>query len=110
MTNETKELELVSTAMLEAIIQADGPERRKIEAAADDDTRKHAVLAHNTVSGNYEFVDVEGNDDFSLVSTQMLYKMLQKDNPVATKSSEPAVEERPKTRVKVGGFDPYNSG
>lgn len=120
---EEAELELVSTAELKQILDASDPASRSaIEQVASG--AAEGMLARNTATGLFEIVsdqDVQaalaGNtgrsaagsgpepaksrsgDDLSLVSTQVLRKVLGADT-------------KPEARKKDagGGFDPYNSG
>ncbi len=95
------ELELVSTVKLERILKSnDEDTKRKIRDVVDDDPDANGVLAHDAESDSYELVDADGKEEFSLVSTQMLKRMLGKDVP------ETANDDVDKV---VTGFDPYNS-
>ncbi|HET6628981.1 MAG TPA: hypothetical protein VFG91_04335 [Woeseiaceae bacterium] len=118
------ELELVSTAELKQILASSDPASRSaIEQVASIDT--DGVLARNTATGLFEIVsdsDLEAalgkdrrqpagasgslepatgrsGEDLSLVSTQVLRKVLKSDVKPGT----------PKTDAG-GGFDPYNNG
>ncbi len=96
---QTSEFELVSTVMLQKILKSDDEKaKRSIEKAA---CGGEGVLAHNTDNDRYEIVDAAGNEEFSLVSTQMLQRILDKDKPEPPEPVEPVVKET--------GFDPYNS-
>lgn len=96
---QTSEFELVSTVMLQKILKSDDEKaKRGIEKAARGG---EGVLAHDTDNDRYEIVDAAGNEEFSLVSTQMLQHILDKDKPKALEPVEPVVMET--------GFDPYNS-
>jgi len=95
----TTELELVSTGALQKILASnDENAKRDLRKAAESGD---GVLARDTESNRYEIVDAAGNEDFSLVSTQMLHRMLEKDNPEKEKVEVPVAME--------SGFDPYNS-
>ena len=107
--SETAEFELVSTMMLQKILKSDDEKaKRSIERAADG---ADGVLALDTDNDSYEIVDADsarceivdadGNEEFSLVSTQMLQRILHKDKPEAEEPVEPVVLD--------SGFDPYNS-
>lgn len=97
----TTELELVSTGALQKILASnDENAKRDLRKAAESG---EGVLARDAENNRYEIVDATGKDDFSLVSTQMLHRMLEKDNPE---------KEKEKVEVPVAmesGFDPYNS-
>ena len=94
---ETVELELVSTTMLPKILASDDA-KQDIQAAALEDS---GVLAHDVENDRYEIVDAEGHDEFSLVSTQMLQRILRKDtSDVSDELADVEVQQ---------GFDPYNS-
>lgn len=124
---ETVELNLVSTTMLRKILDSDDTAARsRIEKAAEG---KDGVLAHNADSDQFEIIDDEdlqaaldsaasapqlarpadvvlepvsesgGEEELSLVNTQMLRQILQDDDPDATDDDGPG-----------GGFDPYNTG
>ncbi len=96
---ETVEFELVSTVMLQKILKSDDEKaKRSVEKAAKSGD---GVLALNTDKDSYEIVDAAGNEEFSLVSTQMLRRVLDKNKPKVAKPVEPAALE--------SGFDPYNS-
>ena len=96
---QTTEFELVSTVMLQKILKSDDEKaKRSIEKAARGGD---GVLAHDTDNDRYEIVDAAGNEEFSLVSTQMLQRILDKDKPEPLEPVEPVVMET--------GFDPYNS-
>ena len=103
------ELDLVSTVHLQHLLSTDSQAKEKIEAAALQETSDTTVLAHDAASDSYEFVDAQGNDEFSLVSTQMLFRMLEKDNPVQKESKDRSSLDDD-IEVAAGGFDPYNSG
>ncbi len=96
----TTELELVSTGKLQKILDSnDEKAKRSIRKAAETGD---GLLAHDAENDQYKIVDAAGDEDFSLVSTQMLHRMLAKDNPVEKKKAEaPAVSD--------SAFDPYNS-
>ncbi|MCH9695616.1 MAG: hypothetical protein K0U72_13970 [Gammaproteobacteria bacterium] len=97
---ETVELELMSTMRLQKVLQSGDTEtRQKIEAVAANNP-EDGVLAHDVENDSYELVDAEGNDEFSLVSTQMLQRMLRGDE-IADDTIEPLADD--------AGFDPYNS-
>ncbi len=97
----TTELELVSTGALEKILASnDENAKRDLRKAAESGD---GVLARDAENDRYETVDAASNEDFSLVSTEMLHRMLERDNPV---------EEKDEGDVPVAtdsGFDPYNS-
>lgn len=128
---EDAELELVSTQMLERMLTSDDDERRqKLKEAAetrdgilarntttkgfeiiDDDDLEAALSSANEDAGParvsdviYEPVVTPGDDEeeMSLVSTQMLRKML---------GAEEDEQDKPGDELLPGqGFDPYNSG
>lgn len=96
---EPVEFELVSTVMLQKILKSDDEKaKRSVEKAAKSGD---GVLALNTDNDSYEIVDAAGNEEFSLVSTQMLRHVLDKNKPKVTNPVEPVARE--------SGFDPYNS-
>jgi len=119
-SDEPTELELVSTVMLERILKSDDSHRKDElrEAAKGCD----GVLAHNADSDRFEIIDDyelpqdivlepvagsndDGKNDFSLVSTQMLQRMLSKDD-----DQKGQVATEPERKVVLDqGFDPYNS-
>jgi hypothetical protein len=126
---EETELELVSTAMLRAMLDSGNAEhqRRLREAAAG----KQGVLAKNLGSGNFEIIDDDdlktalaaaatdaagkvsarplleradqGDEELSLVSTQALRRMLGQPE------KDPAKKHKTSPKSPGGGFDPYNS-
>lgn len=99
------EFELVSTMMLQTILKSDdGKVRQQIEDVASLDVDGQGLLAHNAKDDCFEIVDGAGNDDFSLVSTQMLKRIL-KDGDAGT-----GVEEFDDLDLREmdSGFDPYN--
>jgi hypothetical protein len=126
---EETELELVSTAMLRAMLESGNADhqRRLRDAAAG----KQGVLAKNLGSGNFEIIDDDdlktalaaaatdraakvsakplleradkGDEKLSLVSTQALRQML------GQVEKEPAKKDKVKPKAPGGGFDPYNS-
>ena len=126
------EFELVTTVMLKRMLSSDDEERkRRIRKASEqkegllahhvdddsfaiiDDTDLRAIIDDvNSDAGETSAADVtyevlskqaDGNDEeFSLVSTQALCRILNKDK----KSEKAEPEESPDD----GGFDPYNSG
>lgn len=102
---EPAEFELVSTVELQRILDSDSEARHKIENAVECEENPDAVLAHDAENDQYEFIDAEGSEEFSLVSTQMLFKILARENgtdkPV---NDEIAADED----LDDGGFDPYN--
>lgn len=104
---EPAEFELVTTMELQNILDSDNDARQKIEDAARAEENPDAVLAHNAEKGDYEFVDADGSEEFSLVSTQMLFKILAKDNIDGSSDNDDSAAAEPKD--SGGGFDPYNS-
>jgi hypothetical protein len=133
-TVETAELELVSTAELQKILAStDEDTRSAIQSIIREE--EEGVLARDPTTGLFEIIsdadlqailentndlpktrrpaDVtlepvnrqEDDEELSLVSTQVLRKILAKDAP---KAPSPAKDKLP--RDKGGGFDPYNSG
>ena len=93
---ETVELELVSTMMLQTILDSNDEEaRQQIENVAN---HGDGVLARDQENNRFEIVDADGHEEFSLVSTQMLKRILIDPN-----DNEPDCEEA------ASGFDPYNS-
>lgn len=99
----TAELELVSTVMLEKILESDDDNaKRSIAKAAESGD---GVLVHDAHNNSYQIVDADDNEEFSLVSTQMLRHMLDKDKPVKKTPVAPPDSES----VSGSGFDPYNS-
>lgn|SRR5690606_36341093 len=134
-TVETAELELVSTAELQKILASTDDDTRSaiqsilreeeegvlardpttglFEIISDADLQ--AILENsNDLPKTRRAADVtlepannrDGDDqELSLVSTQVLRKILAKDGPEAP---SPAKDKLPKD--KGGGFDPYNSG
>lgn len=134
-TVETAELELVSTAELQKILASTDDDTRSaiqsilreeeegvlardpttglFEIISDADLQ--AILENsNDLPKTRRAADVtlepannrDGDDqELSLVSTQVLRKILAKDGPEA---ASPAKDKLPKD--KGGGFDPYNSG
>lgn len=102
---ESGEFELVSTMMLQTILKSDdGTARQQIEAAASLDVEGQGLLAHNAKDDRYEIVDVAGNDDFSLVSTQMLKHILKDGDAGASVEGIDDLD----LREMDSGFDPYN--
>lgn len=100
---ESGEFELVSTMMLQTILETDdGDARQKLEAAAELDVEGSGLLAHNAEKDSYEIIDGAGNDDFSLVSTQMLQRMLKTGD-----AGDPAIDSDDPLDIDTG-FDPYN--
>lgn len=130
-TVETVQLELVSTAMLQKILQSSDDEARTaIERIVD--RPEEGVLARDPATGLFEIIseaDLQSfmkendnlpgkpppagytlepqrsgmddtDDELSLVSTQVLRKILHKDSPAPV----------PKKKDKGGGFNPYDSG
>ncbi len=98
---DTIELELVSTVMLKKVLSSnDDSAKRKIEQAFDDNRDTDGLLAHDPASGSYQIVDDQGNDEFSLVTTQMLHRILKKDDPEAGDGELDDLDT---------GFDPYNT-
>lgn len=98
---ESGEFELVSTMMLQQILDTDdGSAKRQLEQVAEFDLEGTGLLARNAANDSYEIVDGEGNDEFSLVTTQMLHRMLKNDDDNEI-LDEPLLPD--------SGFDPYNS-
>lgn len=134
-TVETAELELVSTAELQKILASPDEHTRNaiqgiireeeegvlardpatglFEIISDADLQ--AILENTNdlpktrrvADGTLEAVGGQegGEEQLSLVSTQVLRKILGKDS---TNAASPAMDKLP--RDKGGGFDPYNSG
>ena len=120
---EEAELELVSTAELKQILDSSDPASRSaIEEVASGGAE--GLLARNTATGLFEIIsdhDVQAalardtarpaagsglepakgrsGEDLSLVSTQVLRKVLKDDTKPGTPRKDAG-----------GGFDPYNSG
>ncbi len=132
---ESSELELVSTMMLETLLQEDDeatrqqlldvadlddgllahdPEKDAFEIVSDDDLQAALAAASDTPAPTrssdvvYEIEEpVDDIEELSLVSTQMLKAMLDPaDVPGGTLIEDD--DEPPKPAG--GGFDPYNSG
>lgn len=134
-TVETAELELVSTAELQKILASTDEDTRSaiqsiireeeegvlardpttglFEIISDADLQ--AILENtNDLPKTRRSADVtlepvnrqeDDDEELSLVSTQVLRKILAKDSP---KAASPSKDKLP--RDKGGGFDPYNSG
>lgn len=127
-TVQTASLELVSTQMLEQLIESDvdGAKDRILEAAAGKD----GVLAQDSDNGKFEIISdeelqqilnggteqpetkrvadviyeplsdiVDENEELELVSTQMLRQILGPEDAEQAADDEPA----------ESGFDPYNN-
>lgn len=132
-TVETAELELVSTGELQKILAStDDDTRSAIESIIPE--QEEGVLARDPATGLFEIISdaelqaiLENNDlpktrrpadvtlepvnrqegddeELSLVSTQVLRKILGKDTP----KTEPRLKGK-LPRDEGGGFDPYNS-
>lgn len=100
---ESGEFELVSTMMLQKILKSDDSETRKrLETVAGFDVEGQGVLAHDPKSDRYEIVDSAGSDDFSLVSTQMLQRILKGDD---AGTADDGIDDLGEMDT---GFDPYN--
>jgi hypothetical protein len=115
---ESVELELVSTTALYKILgSGDEKSRGEIRKAASGKTE--GVLARDPASGSFEIVSdadlqahLDGNrsqqgshqaaEELSLVSTQMLRKVLKPDGTVEYAKDATGGKD------KIGGFDPYN--
>ena len=134
-TVETAELELVSTAELQKILASpDDDTRSAIQSiireeeegvlARDPATGLFEIISDAELKAILENSDlpkmrrpadltlepanrkqVGDDEELSLVSTQVLRKILAKDSPNA---ASPATDKLP--RDEGGGFDPYNSG
>ncbi len=130
---EAVELDLVSTTMLKKILDSDDKKaKQRIEEAAqgkdgvlahdtqnnqfeiiDDDDLQAAIDSASSTPDQTKPADVvlaplsdhvnEDDEELSLVSTQMLRKMLASDDPDANVDPDDSVDDD-------GGFDPYNSG
>ena len=131
---ESAELELVSTMMLEALLEgeddatrqqlldvadsSDGllahdPEKHAFEIVSDDDLQAALAAAADTPPPTrvsdvvYEIEEpVEDIEEMSLVSTQMLKAML---DPASVPGGT-MIEDDDEPAAPGGGFDPYNSG
>lgn len=135
-TVEEVELELVSTSHLEALLQSgDGDTQGAIREALSG--KQEGVLARDPATGLFQVISeddlksiLEDNEDLpirrppadvtlepaareaetselSLVSTQMLRKIITSDE----KPAGPVRGVKPKApKDRSGGFDPYNSG
>ena len=131
---ETVQLDLVSTTMLRKILDSQDQEaRQRIEEAAqgkdgvlahdtqsnqfeiiDDDDLQAALDSAASAPDQAKPADVvldplservnEDEEELSLVSTQMLRRILASDDPEA--NVDPGDEDVDDS----GGFDPYNSG
>ena len=135
-TVEEVELELVSTAELEAILES-GDEGTQGAIRQALSGQQEGVLARDPATGLFQVIseddlksildDNEGppirrrpadatlepageekeSEELSLVSTQMLRKIIKPDE----KPAKPVQGVKPKaTKDRSGGFDPYNSG
>ncbi len=144
-TIETAQLELVSTAQLKTILQSDDEDSRssieRLILGKDD-----GVLARDPATGLFEVISDEdlqailasdhklpptrrpadvtleqvgddSGDGLSLVSTQMLRRIIRSDDtasagnlPKKSIGGKPAAGKVGGKKDKSGGFDPYNSG
>jgi len=130
---ETPDLELVSTQTLQTLLTSrDEAERQAIEEAARSDAE--GVLARDVATGYFEIIDDndlqaildsneelpalqrpaevvlepvnenDGSEELSLVSTQALRKILDRDGDTPATDNDDISPE-----PDLGGFDPYNS-
>lgn len=126
---ETTELELVSTVMLKKMIDSgDEARKRRLREAAG---QKDGVLARDTSSDEFQIIDDDdlkaaldsadddaepagvaieqiplgtgGEEELSLVSTQALRHMLDKDHAPDDEPADAEIIEEDRS------FDPYNS-
>lgn len=111
---ESVELELVSTTSLTKILESgDKKSQDSIRKAASGNDE--GVLARNTATGSFEIISdailnkaLDDNksqaatDELSLVSTQVLRKVLNPDG--TAEYTKPTAGGKD----KFGGFDPYN--
>jgi len=129
---ESIELELVNTVMLKNILESDDEEKKaRIRSLADEG---EGVLARHAESQNFEIVSDEelalaieainhepefarpadvvlepvssetGEEELSLVSTQILRQMLQHDDDGSSTEPDLGVQD------DSGGYNPYDSG
>ena len=134
-TVEEVELELVSTNQLEALLESgDGDTQGAIRQALSG--QQEGVLARDPATGLFQVISEDDlksiledkkqpirrrtadvtleparkerdSEELSLVSTQMLRKIIKSDE----KPAKPASSAKAKvTKDRSGGFDPYNSG
>jgi len=131
-TVETGQFDLVTTEELRAILDSSDEEAvRSIEEVAAGDTE--GVLARNTATGMFRVIDEnelqalmandrgrdesfeaveelsQDDEEFSLVSTQALRRMIHPDSEAAESAPGDGAPEMGIPQ-KGGGFDPYNSG
>jgi len=103
------ELELVSTTALEKILMSDSvktrSEIRKLAAGGKD-----GILARDTATGHFRIVSEadlgkarRSADELSLVSTQVLRKVIGPEGKVE------AAKPKPGKKDKFGGFNPYDN-
>lgn len=134
-TIETVQLELVSESQLQAILDS-GDEDTQGSIRQVLSGKEEGVLARDPATGLFQVISdddlqaiLDENEDLpirrrpadvtlepaadegeelSLVSTQMLRKIIKSD---AQKPSKPVPGVKPKApKDRSGGFDPYNSG
>jgi hypothetical protein len=102
---EAVELELVSTTALQKILKSKGGEARtEIQKLAAG--RKDGVLARDTATGHFRIVTEttrRAAAELSLVSTQILRKVLKPDGKTEV------VKAKPGKKDKFGGFNPYDN-
>jgi len=104
---DTGELELVSTVMLNKLLDSDDvAAQSKLRDVASQKDTPDGILAHNSANDSYEIVapgdDIPLDNDIplELVSTQMLKDMKIIVDDDVVKDELPPVDK---------GFDPYNS-
>ncbi len=102
---EAVELELVSTTALEKILKTEGDKTRsEIQKLATG--RKNGVLARDTATGRFRILsaaDLKKTDELSLVSTQILRKVMKPDGKAEV------VKPKAGKKDKFGGFNPYDN-
>ncbi|MGH8166752.1 MAG: hypothetical protein ACREQ1_05900 [Woeseiaceae bacterium] len=92
--------EIISDADLQAILDSNDDLSKTVRSTRPADVTLEPV-SRNAPSGG---------EELSLVSTQVLRKILGKDNPQAAKKPTTATKPAKPVKDKSGGFDPYNSG
>jgi hypothetical protein len=92
--------EIISDADLQSILDSNDDLAKAVHTTRPADVTLEPVSRNAASAG----------EELSLVSTQVLRKILGKDSPKAAKKPTTATQPVKPGKDKSGGFDPYNSG
>ena len=92
--------EIINDADLQSILDSNHDLSKTVRTTRPADVTLQPLSSKAAAAG----------EELSLVSTQVLRKILGKDSPQAAKKPATAAKPAKRGKDKSGGFDPYNSG